>query len=132
MPDYRADRMASPEGHGNARQAWEEVTGRLAGAARSPVTERLVENARSPVLKPLARRFAAPLAVDIAGFWLLWHLEGGFEGLRQLGMSRASIYRRIRDFRDQMGVHPDEYAMPGVALDLEKYLTTPGEPTAES
>ena len=43
-----------------------------------------------------------------AGFWLLWHVEGGFEGLQRIGMSRSSIYRRISAFRKLMEVHPDE------------------------
>jgi hypothetical protein len=101
---------------GNARRTFEEFAAQLETAARSPL------------LRPIARRFAAPMAMDIAGFWLLWHLEGGFEGLLKMGMSRASIYRRIKDFRNAMGVHPDEYEMPGVTLDLRKYQTTPGPP----
>jgi hypothetical protein len=111
MTDFRSDRMPSPEGKGNARRTWEEFA------------DRMTASVRSPALRPLARRFAAPMAMDMAGFWLLWHLEGGFEGLRALGMSRASIYRRIREFRASMGVHPDEYEMPGVTLDLGAYLT---------
>ena len=120
VADYRSERMASPEGMGNARRAFEEVAARLETSARSPL------------LRPIARRFAAPMAMDIAGFWLLWHLEGGFEGLLRMGMSRASIYRRIKDFRNAMGVHPDEYEMPGVALDVRKYLTTPGPPRSKA
>ena len=55
------------------------------------------------------------------GFWVVWHLEGGFEGLRATGMSRASIYRRVKLFRIAFGMHPDEFVMPGVTLDLEEY-----------
>jgi hypothetical protein len=103
--------MESPEGRGNARRSFEKVTTALA------------ESARPALIRPLARRMAAPMAMDLAGFWLLWQLEGGFEGLRSLGMSRSSIYRRIRDFRATMGVHPDEFEMPGVKVDLAAYLT---------
>ena len=35
------------------------------------------------------------MVADLFGFWLLWHLEGGFEGLERLGMNRATIYRKI-------------------------------------
>jgi hypothetical protein len=105
--------MASPEGRGLARRAWEAY----ASAVRS-----------SPVVESLSRKLAVPVAMDLTGFWLIWHLEGGFEGLRRLGMSRSSIYRRISMFRETMGVHPDEYEMPGVTLDLLAYQTTPGVP----
>ena len=106
MVDFRSDRMESPEGKGIARRAWDAY----AGAMR-----------RSPRVQAVSRKLAAPVAVDLAGFWLLWHLEGGFEGLRTLGMSRASIYRRVKLFRATLGVHPDEYEMPGVSLDLEAF-----------
>lgn len=97
--------MESPEGRGIARRAWE---------AYSRTVQRAAE--------PAARRVAAPLGVDLIGFWLTWHLEGGFEGLRRLGMSRASIYRRISRFRKITGKHPDEWVMPGVAIDVKEYL----------
>ena len=62
--------------------------------------------------------YAAGSIVDLVGFWAVWHLEGGFEGLQAMGMSRASIYRRIKLFRIAFGAHPDEFEMPGITLDL--------------
>jgi hypothetical protein len=100
--------MDSPEGRGRARRAWDayaQTVNRVAG----------------PHVEPLARRIAAPIGVDLMGFWLTWHLEGGFDGLRRLGMSRASIYRRVSAFRKYTGQHPDEYEMPGVKLDVKTY-----------
>ncbi len=47
----------------------------------------------------------------------MWHLEGGYEGLRRLGLSRSAIYRRINSFRTRFGEHPDVYKFPGVTLD---------------
>ena len=88
--------MESPEGRGVALRAWHSYV-----AAVSKVT--------TPALKPLVRMYAAGSITDLVGFWAVWHLEGGFEGLRGLGMSRASIYRRVSLFRRTMGVHPDEY-----------------------
>jgi hypothetical protein len=106
--------MSSPDGKGFARRAWDAyatTANRLAG----------------PTVAPLAKRLAAPAAVDLAGFWLVWHLHGGFAGLRELGMSRASIYRRIKLFRSSFGAHPDEYHLPGVKLDLAEYHGGPGQ-----
>ena len=107
-PDFLSDRMESPEGKGIARRAWDAYAG-----AVTRVTRQAVE--------PLARKVAVPVAMDLMGFWLAWHLEGGFEGLRQMGMSRSSIYRRVRLFRAALGAHPDEFDMPGVELDIEAY-----------
>ena|SRR5215210_486075 len=104
--------MESPEGKGIARRAWDAYS-------------KAVTKAATPYVEPFARKAAAAVVTDLAGFWLLWHLEGGFEGLRQLGMSRSSIYRRTSAFRRVFGVHPDEYQMPGVELDVVKYQTTP-------
>jgi hypothetical protein len=97
--------METPEGRGIARRAWESYTG-------------AVGKVTTPAFKPLVRKFAAGSIVDLVGFWTLWHLEGGFEGLQRLGMSRASIYRRIKLFRVAFGAHPDEFEMPGITLDL--------------
>lgn len=108
MTDFRSNRMDSPEGRGIARRTWDayaKTVTRLAG----------------PAVEPLAKRLAAPAAVDLVGFWVVWHLHGGFEGLSRLGMSRASIYRRIKLFRSSFGVHPDEYELPGVSLDIAAY-----------
>jgi hypothetical protein len=112
VTDFRSDRMESPEGKGIARRAWDAY----ASAVES-----------SALAQTLARKMAVPLATDLLGFWLLWHLEGGFEGMRRLGMSRATIYRRIKLFRTAMGVHPDEYEMPGVTLDVAAYSAWAGQ-----
>lgn len=115
MADFRSSRMESPEGKGRARRAWD--------AYASAVTK-----VSAPVVEPFARKAAVPVMMDLAGFWLLWHAEGGFEGLQRIGMSRSSIYRRISLFRKLLGVHPDEYEMPGVKLDIATFQTTPATP----
>ena len=105
MVDFRSDRMESPEGRGIARRAWEGYAG-------------AVTKVSTPAIKPLVRKYAAGSIVDLVGFWAVWHLEGGFEGLQRMGMSRASIYRKIKLFRIAFGAHPDEFEMPGITLDL--------------
>jgi hypothetical protein len=106
--DFRSERMPSPEGNGVARRAWDSYVNAIDKVARPP-------------LEPIASRIAAPLTADLLGFWLVWHLEGGFEGLRRLGMSRSAIYRRVRVFRIAFKAHPDEFSLPGVSIDLEAY-----------
>lgn len=103
--DFRSDRMESPEGRGVARRAWDSYVG-------------AVGKVSTPALRPFVEMYAAGSMVDLVGFWVVWHLEGGFEGLRAMGMSRASIYRRVKMFRIAFGAHPDEFVMPGVTLDL--------------
>jgi hypothetical protein len=103
--DFRTDRMESPEGRGIARRAWDKYVG-------------AVEKVSTPALRPFVLMYAAGSIVDLVGFWAVWHLEGGFEGLRGMGMSRASIYRRVKLFRIAFGAHPDEFVMPGITLDL--------------
>lgn len=100
--------MDSPEGKGIARRAWDAYAGAVGKVA-------------TPVLKPAVDKYAAGSMVDLVGFWAMWHLEGGFAGLQRMGMSRASIYRRIKLFRIAFDAHPDEFEMPGVTLDLVAY-----------
>src|SRR5437773_9229562 len=100
--------METPEGRGIARRTWEGYVG-----AVSKVT--------TPALRPLVRKYAAGSIVDLVGFWTVWHLEGGFEGMQRMGLSRASIYRRIKLFRIAFGAHPDEFEMPGVDLDVAAF-----------
>ena len=105
VTDFRSERMETPEGRGRARAAWDAYAG-------------AVNRVATPALRPLVRKYAAGSIVDLVGFWAIWHLEGGFEGLLRMGMSRASIYRRIKLFRIAFGAHPDEFEMPGIALDV--------------
>lgn len=105
--------MPSPEGKGVARRAWDAYAA-------------AVNRATGPATKPIIRQLAAAKAADLLGFWLVWHLEGGFEGLRRGGMSRATIYRRINLFRKVTGVHPDEFELPGVKLDVAAYQEAKG------
>jgi hypothetical protein len=64
---------------------------------------------------------AAPTMIDLTGFWVMWHLRGGFEGLRKMGLSRSAIYRRVSAFRRATGMHPDEFVFPGITLDMREY-----------
>ena len=116
--DFRSERMETPEGRGIARRAWEGYVG-------------AVGKVTTPALTPLVRMYAAGSITDLVGFWAVWHLEGGFEGLQRMGMSRASIYRRIKLFRVAFGAHPDEFEMPGITLDLVAFRDGWGAIAAE-
>ena len=111
--DFRSARMESSEGYGQARRAWVKAVNKYLG---------VMDKTAGPIMEPYLRPIAARVEAGLVGFWLLWHLEGGFEGLQQLGMSRTTIYRKIKYFRLATGQHPDEYKIPGVRIDVEKYL----------
>lgn len=108
--DFRGQKMPSREGLGLAWSRYKEAVNRLSTAGLLPgITQASEKTTREIVL---AR----------AGFWLVWQLEGGFDGMRRLGMSEASIYRKVKAFREMFGAHPDEYRFPGVTVDVEAYL----------
>ncbi len=111
-PDFRSEKMESAEGKGIARRAWEAYA---AGMNRT----------LGPVLLPVVRPAAEPVVrewlTDLLGFWVVWHLYGGFEGLERFGFHRATIYRKVKRFRIAFGQHPDEFTMDGVTIDPEAY-----------
>jgi len=93
----------------------------LAADRRASALERLGRLALLPTEVP-ARRVALETTQGLLGFWVLWQLEGGFEGLKRLGFSDATIYRKIKSFRESFGEHPDLYQFPGLVADPEGYL----------
>jgi len=108
MSDFRSDRMPSSEGKGIARRAWDEY-------------ERRVRVVVEPGVRILFGSYAVNKVAELIGFSILWQLEGGFEGLEKLGMSRASIFRKIAACRKYLKMHPDEFDFPGVKVDFEEY-----------
>jgi hypothetical protein len=115
MKDFRSERMPSADGQGNAKATFEK--------AKAALSETIDET-----MWPLVRPIAHTLTFDLFGFWLIWQLQGGFEGLQKpvteggWGMSRSAIFRRVSMFRWATGKHPDEYKVPGLTLNLEEYL----------
>lgn len=108
-PDWRKQKMESAEGSGKARAAWDRVPGTnkaafdrsSSGGLRQELSVRETEGA--------------------LGFWLLWHIHGGFDGLRRFGMSRSTIYKQISRFRAGFGEHPDDFCLPGITIDVAMY-----------
>lgn len=104
MPkDLRKERMDTPEGLGRARRVW-------TGWSESVGLERPAAWDRA------FARVGEKHMMGMFGFWMTWHLFGGFEGMRRAGWSRATIYRHLKRFRTEMGVHPDEYQLNGVDI----------------
>lgn len=109
IEDFRSDRMESPEGRGLARRAWD---------AYASSVSKVIE----PAVTPFARKVATKQINDLFGFWLLWHICGGFEGLvERAGMHPSTVWRKVKRFRMVFGQHPDEFEMPGVELKVEDY-----------
>ena len=115
MSDFRAHRMPSPEGVGNAKKAFQDAWAKYAKALE-------------PITGKIAKPIAENLTFDLLGFWVMWQLLGGFEGLQKpveeggLGMSRSAVYRRVSMFRKALGSHPDEFKLSGVTIDVDAYL----------
>jgi len=107
--DFRADPSESPEGKGLARRAWDGYVKAVGVATR-------------PAIEPVAFTYARYKVGDLVGFWVLWHLYGGFEGLEtRYGMHRSTIWRKVAKFRKVFGAHPDEYRFDGITIDTESF-----------
>jgi hypothetical protein len=125
-PDYRAEKMSTLEGQGRAALLWEtflddELEGIAEDAmAKGPLPpakdrlEDLDEDIRFDIAEWAHQR------AELMGFWLAWHLAGGFRQLELGGWHRATIFRKIRQFRDEFGAHPDEATFDWITLDLRK------------
>jgi len=121
-PDFRADKSESVEGGGRA-------AGRLRAYLDTLNEETLAEAFPMQALEPeenyddLVRDDIAADAVEqseLIGFWVTWHMAGGFAALEAGGWHRATLFRKIRRFRTRYGAHPDEFMFPFIRLDPEK------------
>jgi hypothetical protein len=132
--------MDSLEGAGIARRRWKEFhdavpddvwqdIGEARGPAVEPKNDALDEAIRHDIAEAVIER------ANLLGFWLAWHLAGGFAELEQGGWHRATIHRRIRRFRECYDCHPDEFRLPWLRLDLDKawraYLVELARPLEE-
>ena len=118
QPDFRTDKSDSVEGAGRA------TAPRWYAYPRHPRRRRA--GGGLPDAGPRARRTRIPTSLrdDIAedameqseliGFWVAWHMAGGFAALEEGGWRRATIFRKVRRFRARYGAHPDDYSFsPG-------------------
>ena len=100
--------METPEGKGIAKRAWEAYAG---------VVRKKVYPSVAPFLEPALEPLGCQVVEDLIGFWVMWHLYGGFGGLERFGMHKSTIWRKVARFRRVTGVHPDEFKMPGISID---------------
>lgn len=122
-PDYRSDPSDTPEGRGLARRAWDRYV-----EALEPLT-----SAARPAIEPLAGVYARRKVGDAIGFWTLWHLYGGFEGLEQnYGMHPSTIWRKVATFRRLFGEHPDTYQFEGISIDTAAFWDAAARAESES
>ena len=110
--DLRSSRMPSAEGRGRARAAWD---------AYAKAANRLLDPVIGAPAEAIAQRVGVAVVEDMVGFWLMWHLHGGFEGLQRMGMARTTIFRKVKRFRQLFSQHPDEFEFPGVSVDFGAY-----------
>jgi hypothetical protein len=121
-PDFRSEKMDSPEGRGLAYNRWagfhhaipDDVLAEVYDHARPSHIEDFDEAIRDEI--------AAAVLDDseLIGFWVAWHKAGGFANLERGGWHRATIFRKLRRFRSRFGAHPDEYDFAWITLDLTR------------
>lgn len=119
--DYRSQK--APDREGPARRAWRRYADAVNELSRRGLLPGITQGAEA-----LARH----MTINRFGFWLAWQLNGGFEGMRRIGMSESAIWRQVKLFRDTFGEHPDDFRMPGVTIDVEEHLRWSFDPKTKT
>jgi hypothetical protein len=107
LGDLRSKPMETRDGYGLAAGKWDAAASALV---------------RGGLIEVGARRVALEDIQSLVGFWALWQLEGGFAGMERIGYAPATIYRKIKSFREVFGQHPDQFSFPGLIADPAAYL----------
>jgi hypothetical protein len=121
IPDYRADRSESIEGRGLAaarRAAFRYTLDDDVLAEAFPSGRATIEAFTELVRDDIAAD--AREESELIGFWVAWHLAGGFANLERSGWHRATVFRKVKAFRNRFGAHPDDYRFSWIRLDLHK------------
>jgi len=129
--DYRSDKMESREGRGLAlerRRRWEDALPKdldeyLSELGNPPGTLERVLGKEQAEQFWKERTARAKERSDLRGFWVSWHVAGGFGRLEAQGWDRSTIFRKIKRFREMFGSHPDEYKFDWIRLDPAKAWT---------
>ncbi len=119
-PDFRADKSDTVEGAGHAAGRWYAYHSRLdedvvaeAFPMRTLEAEQYPDFVRDDIAADAMEQS------ELIGFWVAWHMAGGFAALEEGGWHRATIFRKVRRFRARYGAHPDEYSFPWIRIDLD-------------
>lgn len=67
-----------------------------------------------PIMEPLAKGISISMVSRLMGFFVSWHLFGGFEGLKSAGWSRVTIWKNRGQFEHAFGVQVED-AWPELA-----------------
>ena len=127
-PDFRSEAMESPEGKGVARDRYDAFMGEnledLVQFYLDPKTSSShhfdnVDDLPDSVRDQISE--AAREESEAIGFWVAWHLAGGFHQLEVAGWHRATIYRKLHRFRARYGAHPDQFVFPHIKLNHARY-----------
>ncbi|MCU4184585.1 hypothetical protein K6U06_09465 [Acidiferrimicrobium sp. IK] len=123
--DYRSEKMDSLEGRGLARSRWDAFMDNELEDVVTSLDLTDLRKADTPLdeLDTDVRDEIAGWAKErseLIGFWVAWHLAGGFRQLEQGGWHRATIFRKVARFRTVFGEHPDEATFPWLRLDYRK------------
>jgi hypothetical protein len=122
-PDYRSAKSDSLEGSGIAVTRWDrfhDTVDEDVWIQISEVRDRGWSHEDVPDYVRWDINDSVIEQSELLGFWLAWHMAGGFARLERAGWHRATIHRKIRHFRTFFGKHPDDYRHPWLKLDLEK------------
>jgi hypothetical protein len=122
-PDFRSEKMESPEGRGIAYGRWagfhhslpEDLVTEAFGGHHS------IEDYDDETRDDIAESVLADS--ELIGFWVAWHQAGGFSNLERGGWHRATIFRKLRRFRSRFGAHPDDFQFSWIKLDLKRSWT---------
>jgi hypothetical protein len=61
------------------------------------------------VAGPAVSQVAASTVSRLVGFWVMWHLTGGYEGMRSLGWGKTATWKNRIQFRDVFGVDVEDF-----------------------
>ncbi|HUI05063.1 MAG TPA: hypothetical protein VLZ77_16100, partial [Acidimicrobiales bacterium] len=95
QPDFRTDKSDSVEGGGKAAARWYAYHGAL---DEDVVAEAFPMQALDKHYPDFVRDDIAEDAMEqseLIGFWVAWHMAGGFAALEEGGWHRATIFRKV-------------------------------------